>query len=182
MRDERGSQRKYRTWRLRQEFPYNDVESLLELIVDVLNSTASTIQIGGEVLPVDTVRQRFRQLDSEYISIEWASKRLNLFFGQENFIRELNWIHQGDSFRSMFSGFMSGGKYRPGSRNVSPSAGRTGVCTPMGPTAGTRSGPVYGTRETARKNSAGHRCARRSFSINRTSFCSCGRPQTFCGA
>ncbi|WP_300562320.1 DUF6017 domain-containing protein, partial [uncultured Oscillibacter sp.] len=38
-----------------------------ELIVDVLSSTASTIRIGGEVLPVDAVRRRFRQLDSEHI-------------------------------------------------------------------------------------------------------------------
>nr|WP_325298235.1 replication initiator protein A [uncultured Oscillibacter sp.] len=45
---------------LRQELPYDDVESLLELIVDVLSSTASTIRIGGEVLPVDAVRRRFR--------------------------------------------------------------------------------------------------------------------------
>ena len=52
---------------LRQELPYDDVESLLELIVDVLSSTASTMRIGGEVLPVDAVRQRFRQLDSEHI-------------------------------------------------------------------------------------------------------------------
>ena len=39
----------------------------MELIVDVLSSTASTMRIGGEVLPVDAVRQRFRQLDSEHI-------------------------------------------------------------------------------------------------------------------
>ena len=52
---------------LRQGVPYDDVESLLELIVDVLSSTSSTIRIGGEVLPVDAVRRRFRQLDSEHI-------------------------------------------------------------------------------------------------------------------
>ena len=52
---------------LRQELPYDDVGSLLELIVDVLSSTASTIRIGGEVLPVDAVRRRFRQLDGEHI-------------------------------------------------------------------------------------------------------------------
>ena len=52
---------------LRQELPYDDVESLLELIVDVLSSTASTMRIGGEVLPMDAVRRRFRQLDSEHI-------------------------------------------------------------------------------------------------------------------
>lgn len=52
---------------LRQELPYDDVESLLELIVDVMSSTVATIRIGGEVLPVETVRRRFRQLDSEHI-------------------------------------------------------------------------------------------------------------------
>lgn len=52
---------------LRQELPYDDVESLLELIVDVVRSTASTMRIGGEVLPVEAVRRRFRQLDSEHI-------------------------------------------------------------------------------------------------------------------
>ena len=52
---------------LKQEIPYDDVESLLELIVDVMCSTAATMRIGGEVLPVESVRQRFRQLDSEHI-------------------------------------------------------------------------------------------------------------------
>ena len=52
---------------LRQELPYDDVESLLELIVDVLSSAASTMRIGGEVLPMDAVRRRFCQLDSEHI-------------------------------------------------------------------------------------------------------------------
>ena len=53
--------------RLRQELPYDDVESLLELIVDVVSSGASTMRIGGEVLPAETVKQRFRQLDGEHI-------------------------------------------------------------------------------------------------------------------
>ncbi len=53
--------------RLRQTLPYDDVESLLELIVDVLSSTASTMRIGGEVLPSEAVKRRFRQLDSEHI-------------------------------------------------------------------------------------------------------------------
>lgn len=47
--------------------PYDDVESLLELMVDVVSSTASTIRIGGEVLPAEEVKQRFRQLDSSHI-------------------------------------------------------------------------------------------------------------------
>ncbi len=67
---------------LRQELPYDDVESLLELIVDVLSSTSATMRIGGEVLPVDTVRQRFRQLDSEHIryvidSLRQTSTKIN---------------------------------------------------------------------------------------------------------
>lgn len=52
---------------LRQELPYDDVESLLELIVDVICSTASTMRIGGEVLPAETVKRRFQQLDSGHI-------------------------------------------------------------------------------------------------------------------
>ena len=52
---------------LRNQCPYDDVESLLELMVDVVSSTASTIRIGGEVLPLDMVKQRFRQLNSNHI-------------------------------------------------------------------------------------------------------------------
>lgn len=53
--------------RLREELPYDDVESLLELMAAVLCSTAATVRIGGEVLPAEAVRRRFRQLDSEHI-------------------------------------------------------------------------------------------------------------------
>ena len=52
---------------LQRQCPYDDVESLLELIVDVVCSTASTIRIGGELLPADTVKRRFMQLDGEHI-------------------------------------------------------------------------------------------------------------------
>lgn len=52
---------------LQRQCPYDDVESLLELIVDVVCSTASTIRIGGEFLPADTVKQRFMQLNSSHI-------------------------------------------------------------------------------------------------------------------
>ena len=67
---------------LRQELPYDDVESLLELIVDVISSTASTMRIGGEVLPVDAVKRRFRQLDSEHIkyvidSLQQTTTKIN---------------------------------------------------------------------------------------------------------
>ena len=52
---------------LRSQCPYDDVESLLELMVDVVSSTASTIRIGGEVLPLGPVKERFRQLDNSHI-------------------------------------------------------------------------------------------------------------------
>ena len=47
--------------------PCDDVESLLELIVDVVCSTASTMRIGREVLPAETVKRRFLALDSSHI-------------------------------------------------------------------------------------------------------------------
>lgn len=50
-----------------QRYSYDDVESLLELIVDVVCSSAATIRIGGEVLPAETVKRRFMQLDSSHI-------------------------------------------------------------------------------------------------------------------
>jgi len=52
---------------LRQELPNDDVESILELIVDVVSNTAPTMRIGGQVLPSEAVKRRFRQLDSEHI-------------------------------------------------------------------------------------------------------------------
>ena len=52
---------------LQNAHPYDDVESLLELMVDVLWSTAPTMRIAGEVLSTETVKQRFRKLDSPHI-------------------------------------------------------------------------------------------------------------------
>lgn len=52
---------------LRNQCPYDDVESLLELMVDVVCSTASTMRIGGEVLPIETVKRRYLQLDGSHI-------------------------------------------------------------------------------------------------------------------
>ena len=52
---------------LQRAHPYDDVESLLELVVDVLGSTAPTLRIAGESLPADTVKQRFRKLNSTHI-------------------------------------------------------------------------------------------------------------------
>ena len=52
---------------LRRAHPYDDVDSLLELVVDVLGTTAPTLRIAGEYLPADMVKQRFRRLDSTHI-------------------------------------------------------------------------------------------------------------------
>ena len=53
---------------LQQEYPYDDVDCLLEMLVDVMTSTAPTIRIGGQIFPIDTVKQRFSQLDKEHIA------------------------------------------------------------------------------------------------------------------
>ena len=61
---------------------FDDVENRLEHIVDVISSIASTMRIGGEVLPVDAVKRRFRQLDSEHIkyvidSLQQTTTKIN---------------------------------------------------------------------------------------------------------
>ena len=67
---------------LRQEYPHDDVESLLELILDVMTNAASTIRIGGQIFSVDTVKERFSQLDKEHIayvidSIKQTTTKIN---------------------------------------------------------------------------------------------------------
>ena len=52
---------------LQRDHPFDDVESLLELMVDVLCSTAPTMRISGENLPTETVKQRFRKLNGTHI-------------------------------------------------------------------------------------------------------------------
>lgn len=52
---------------LKAQFPFDDVDSLVELITDVLTSTSPTTKIGGDILPTDTVKERFRQLDSSHV-------------------------------------------------------------------------------------------------------------------
>ncbi len=52
---------------LKRNHPYDEVDSLLELLVDVLSSTVPTIRIGGETLPTAAVQERFQQLDSSHI-------------------------------------------------------------------------------------------------------------------
>ena len=52
---------------LQQAHPYDDVESFVELVVDVLCSTAPTMRISGENLRSESVKQRFRMLNSSHI-------------------------------------------------------------------------------------------------------------------
>ncbi len=53
--------------RLRREYPYDDIDDLLELKLDTVCSTAPAIRIGSSDIPTETVRDRFLQLDSEHI-------------------------------------------------------------------------------------------------------------------
>lgn len=52
---------------LRKEYPYDEIDSILELILDVVNSTAPTIRIGGDAIPTEAVKDRFWQLDHSHI-------------------------------------------------------------------------------------------------------------------
>ena len=52
---------------LQKRYPYDDVDCLLELIVDILCSTAATIRVGGDILPAGAVKVRYRQLDMAHI-------------------------------------------------------------------------------------------------------------------
>ena len=53
--------------RLRREYPYDDIDDLLELMLDTACSTAPAIRIRGSDIPTEAVRARFLQLDSEHI-------------------------------------------------------------------------------------------------------------------
>ena len=53
---------------LRQQYLYDDVDSILEMLVDVTSGTAPTIRIGVQVIPIETVKERFSQLDHEHIA------------------------------------------------------------------------------------------------------------------
>ena len=49
-------------------YPYDDPESLLELICEVLTSTAPSIKIGNENMPTSKVQSRFRKLEYDHVS------------------------------------------------------------------------------------------------------------------
>ena len=44
---------------MRREYPYDDIDDLLELMLDTVCSTAPAIRIGGSDIPTETVRDRF---------------------------------------------------------------------------------------------------------------------------
>ncbi len=70
---------------LQRDHPFDDVESLLELMVDVLCSTAPTMRISGENIPTEIVKQRFRKLDGTHI--EYVMEALNQTTTKINNIR-----------------------------------------------------------------------------------------------
>ena len=61
--------------RLAESYPYDDPESILELICDVLCSTADTIRIANENIPTPKVQERYRRLDFEHVTYVMDSLR-----------------------------------------------------------------------------------------------------------
>ena len=60
---------------LAQRYPYDDPDCLLELICDVLCSTAPTTRIGSENVPTPKVQKRFRRLEFEHVAYVLDSLR-----------------------------------------------------------------------------------------------------------
>lgn len=52
---------------LKERYGRENVDAILNLITDVLCSTRATIRIGGEQLPIETVKDRFWQLDQSHV-------------------------------------------------------------------------------------------------------------------
>ena len=61
--------------RLAESYPYDDPESILVLICDVLCSTADTIRIANESIPTPKVQERYRRLDFEHVTYVMDSIR-----------------------------------------------------------------------------------------------------------
>ncbi len=57
------------------QYPYDDPDCILQLICDVLTSTAETIRIGNENIPNPKVQSRFRRLDFEHVAYVLDSLR-----------------------------------------------------------------------------------------------------------
>lgn len=52
---------------LKQQHPYDDLDNIVDLLTDVVTSTAATVRIGGEQVPMGVVRERFLKLDMSHI-------------------------------------------------------------------------------------------------------------------
>lgn len=53
---------------LAEQYPHDDPDYILQLLCDVLTSTAPTTRIGNESLPTAKVQERFRRLTFEHIA------------------------------------------------------------------------------------------------------------------
>ena len=60
---------------LAQQYPYDDPDCILQLICDVLTSTAETIHIGNENIPTPKVQTRYRRLTFEHAAYVLDSMR-----------------------------------------------------------------------------------------------------------
>ena len=60
---------------LAENYPYDDPECILQLICDVLCSTAESIRIGNENIPTTKVQARFRRLSFEHVGYVLDSLR-----------------------------------------------------------------------------------------------------------
>ena len=52
---------------LKHQHPYGDLDNIVDLLTDVVTSTAATVRIGGEQIPMRTARERFLKLDMSHI-------------------------------------------------------------------------------------------------------------------
>ena len=60
---------------LKEEYPYDNPESLVELMAEVEQCSAPTIRIGRQSIPTPSVQHRFRQLGREHIEYVLDSMR-----------------------------------------------------------------------------------------------------------
>ena len=61
--------------RLAESYPYDDPDSILQLICDILCSTSESIKIGNEQIPASKVKERYRRLDFEHVTYVMDSLR-----------------------------------------------------------------------------------------------------------
>ena len=54
--------------KLRQSYPSDDVESILEMLTDVMSNAAPTVRIGSQIYPAEAVKERISRLDREHIA------------------------------------------------------------------------------------------------------------------